>query len=173
MSFMTSRVTSLRLLCYCQMSCFTTPEFYYWSCGFHTMGLTVECTITPALLCSHAAVVTRCVMETVISGGDAHRRRRHATMSACCYWKKAESWAGSGLQRSTSSVSPTAQRRDCLNLALLPRLELRPDGGWGGWETGSRLVESLLRFKNGQSLHDILMLLLQNKRRKKYHSWCS
>lgn len=32
--------------------------------------------------------------------------------------EKAVSWAGSGLLRSTSSVSPTAQRRDCLNLAL-------------------------------------------------------
>lgn len=35
------------------------------------MGLTVECAITPSLVhvCvhSHAAVVTRCVMETVIS----------------------------------------------------------------------------------------------------------
>lgn len=31
--------------------------------------------------------------------------------------EKAENWEGSGLLRGTSSVSPTAQRRDCLNLA--------------------------------------------------------
>lgn len=95
--------------------------------------------------------------------------------------EKAESCAGSGLLRSTSSVSPTAQRRDCLNLALCLVLSyvqmadetLRDEFllGWAFWLVAASILKwpksfhmtsYMFPFKNKWKKTKLLLILINS-----------
>lgn len=70
--------------------------------------------------------------------------------------EKAESCAGSWLLRSTSSVSPAAQRTDCLNLALrliLSYVQMVDEKLRDGFSLGQAFGQSQLQFWSSQSFH--------------------
>ena len=171
MSFTRSRVTSLRLPCYCQMSCFTTARFYYGPRGSYTMGPTVECAITPS---PGPCALTHGLGDKLRNGdsyisGNALWQRGHATMSACCYWKKQRAERRSRLLRSTSSVSPTAQRRDCLNLAarLVPSyVQMADENLRDVFSLGRALDRWQLQFHMTS-----YKFLFKSKKVKKYLCW--
>lgn len=109
------------------------------------MGLTVESrNDTPSLphVCVHSytAVVMCGVMETVVSGAMCSGS---TDMPLWVYVLigKSRKMKGSRLPRSASSVSPTAQRKDCLNLALCSASWVAPRRPRMNCEMGSCFVK--------------------------------
>lgn len=151
------------------MACFTTPGFYYGPCGIYTMGLTAECSTEhpPPLphVCARscAAVVTCGVMETVVSGAMCSGST-DMPLGVFVLIGKSRKMKGSWLLRSSPSVSPIAQRRDCLNLALCRPSWVTPRWPMRNQETGSCLV----RRSSGRSFGFEKALLIKGG-----VCWCS
>lgn len=88
---------------------------------------------------SCAAVVTCGVMETVVSGAMC-AGSTDVPLGVYVLIGKSRKMKGSWLRRSSPSVSPIAQRRDCLNLALRRPSWVTPRWPMRNRETGACLV---------------------------------
>lgn len=175
MSFKRSGVKSLRLLRLLSDAMFYNRWLLLWALwliynGPHC-GMRHDTLPDPYMF----VAVTCCVMETVISGAMLSGSTDMPLWVYVVIGKKAGNWAGSGPLRSTSSVSPTAQRRDCLKLAL--RLVLSyvqmADGKLGdSFSLGQAFGQSWLRLSKAQSYCTTspkLFLLSKKGEKKKSH----
>lgn len=89
---------------------------------------------------SCTAAVTCGVMETVVSGATCSGST-NAPLWAHVLIGRSREMKGSRLLPSTSSVSPIAQRKDCLNLAPCRASPVTPRWPRRNWEIGSCLVK--------------------------------